>query len=493
MAQIEISCPERLVPAIQACLIPEHHKRYVVLYGGRGSGKSNTANDIVLETINRGGKSLCAREFQKSISESVHSALKRRYARLGYEGFTNTDTKIKSSSGGETTYLGLGRNAQAVRSIDSIKLCFVDEAQFLSSTTLEEVLPSIRKTEYMEQPPTILMVANPQSSADPFSQRFIKPFETELLEHGFYEDDDHLIICINYDDNPWFEESGLEAERRRDEEMMPKAVYEHKWLGKYNDSVDNSIILAEWFDACIDAHDLLGFKPRGEIVVAHDPSDIGDDPKGLAHRHGSVVMHVDENPTGDVNDGSDWATDYAISVDADRYLFDGDGLGVGLRRQTKTALDGKRIAWEIFKGSESPDNPNAIYEPLEVDSALRKKSKTIKETFTNKRSQKYFELRDRVYRTYRAVKHRELTDPENLISFSSRIPKLQKLRSELCRLPRKDTGNGQFKMMTKIEMRRQTPPIESPNMADSLMMTFKERETQEAERVNLNIPLYGRR
>ena len=148
---------------------------------------------------------------------------------------------------------------------------------------------------------------------------------------------------------------------------------------------------------------------------------------------------------------------------------------------------------EIFKGSESPDNPNAIYEPLEVDSALRKKSKTIKETFTNKRSQKYFELRDRVYRTYRAVKHRELTDPENLISFSSRIPKLQKLRSELCRLPRKDTGNGQFKMMTKIEMRRQTPPIESPNMADSLMMTFKERETQEAERVNLNIPLYGRR
>jgi len=491
VAKVQISCAERLVPAVLACTSQEHHKRYVVLVGGRGSSKSTCVNDIVLKTCDDGHRVVCAREFQKSIDQSVHSALVSRFNKLKLDGFDNIKSQIGSATQGIISYLGLGRNSQAVRSIHGIKLFMVDEAQFLSYETLEEVLPSIRKTEDMDFMPTILMVGNPQSSADPFSQRFIVPYETELLSNGFYEDENHLIIMINYFDNPWFELSGLNEERKLDEQKMPKALYEHKWLGRFNDSVENSIILAEWFDACIDAHVKLGFQPRGEIVVAHDPSDIGDDPKGLAHRHGSVIVHVDENPTGDVNEGSDWATDYALAVGADRYLFDGDGLGIGLRRQTATALNGKRMSWEIFKGGESPDNENALYEPLEVDSSVRMQTRTIKETFKNKRSQKYFQLRDRVYKTYRAIAHNEMCDPDNLISFSSSIPKLQKLRSEMCRLPRKSTGL--FQVMSKPEMAKQTPPIKSPNMSDSVMMTLKEREITQAAVPHVPVRTYGQR
>ena len=482
------------MPAILSCTTEEYHKRYVVLVGGRASTKSTCAYDIVLKLCDDGNRVVCAREFQKSIGESVHSALVSRYTRLGLDGFNNIKTEIESVSGGKVSYLGLGRNSQAIRSIHGIRLLFIDEAQFISYETAEEVLPSIRKTDDMDFYPTILLVGNTQSSADPFSQRFIVPYLDRLLENGFYEDDDHLIIMINYPDNPWFVESGLESERALDEKRMSKAQYEHKWLGRFNDSIENSIIIAEWFDACIDAHEKLGFQPRGEIVVTHDPSDLGDDPKAIAHRHGSVILHVDENQTGDVNEGSDWATDYAISVDADRYIFDGDGMGVSLRRQTQLALDGKRVAWQIFKGSEGPDDPESIYEPLIPGANLRSKSRKVKETFRNKRSQLYFELADRCYRTYRAVIHGEITDPENLISFSSKIPKIQKLRSELCRLPRKSTGNGFYQVMPKPEMARQTPPIKSPNMADCIMMSLKKREDEIINTpIPLNIPLYGNR
>ena len=59
----------------------------------------------------------------------------------------------------------------------------------------------------------MVFCANPASSEDPFSQRFITPFQTELDQNGIYEDDMHLIIKMNWSDNPWFDDSGLEAER----------------------------------------------------------------------------------------------------------------------------------------------------------------------------------------------------------------------------------------------------------------------------------------
>lgn len=493
MSIAEISCAERLVPALLACTSLEHHKRYVVLIGGRGSSKSSVANDASLKVCDSGGRVVCAREFQKSIDQSVHAALISRYGKLALDGFDHIKNAISSTTGGLITYLGLGRNSQAVRSIHGIRLFFVDEAQFLSYDTIEEVLPSIRKTEDMDEPPTILMVGNLKSTADPFTQRFYTPYEQEIEANGFYEDDDHLIIFINYDDNPWFEESGLEAERRIDEKNMEQAEYDHKWLGKPNDSISNSIIKPEWFDACVDAHIKLGFKPRGERVVSHDPSDLGSDPKGLADLHGSVLVHVDDNPTGDVNDGADWATDYALSVNADRFLFDGDGLGVTLRRQVATALNGKHTKWEIFKGSQSCVDGHLDYEALPIGVDIRTQTKKIKEVVQLQRSQHYMMLRDRMYKTYRAVVHDEIDSPDKLFSICSDIPKLKRLRAELCRIPRKDVPGGYFQVMPKADMAKLKPKLDSPNMSDCIMMCLKKAAKVENNRPELKPRRYGQR
>ena len=118
----------------------------------------------------------------------------------------------------------------------------------------------------------------------------------------------------------------------------------------------NAIIPAEWFDAAIDAHVKLGFKGEGARIASYDPSDLGPDDKGYALRHGSVVEEVDFNESGDVNEGTDWAIGKAIQGDADYFTWDGDGMGVALKRQIDQALDGKRIEYLMFRGPKPPSN-----------------------------------------------------------------------------------------------------------------------------------------
>lgn len=335
----------------------------------------------------------------------------------------------------------------------------------MSFDSLKALTPTLR-----EEGSEIWFSANPRSSADPFSQRFIKPFEKDILRKGYYEDDLHLIIMINYNDNPYFPKV-LEQERAHDEKTLSRALYDHIWLGKFYDQVENTIIPVEWFDAAIDAHSKLGFKAYGAVIVAHDPSDTGGDSKGLVVRHGSVVLEVSEMLTGDVNEGCDWAIQKSLDANVDYFVWDCDGMGISLRRQVDKAFVGKKVDFELFKGSETPSDPSAVYLAPGAEADVKRR-KTNKDTFLNKRAQRYWQLRDRFYNTFRAVTRGEYVDPDEMISLSPNIDCLDALRSEVCRIPLKRNNNGKIQIMTKLEMSKKPYQLPSPNLADSLMMAM---------------------
>ena len=455
-----ITIPSKLEPFLTK------KKRFKVAFGGRGGAKSQTVADMLLFLVQTEGHKVgCFRELMNSIDDSVHSLLRAEVERMELQGFTATDSKIINSNGGEIRYKGLSRNPDAVKSMHGFTRFWVEEAQSISQESLNKLTPTLR-----EEGSEIWFTLNTESSEDPISKRFIVPFYDELLTNGFYEDDLHYIVWINYNDNPWFPEV-LEQERIFDYQNRPRAEYDHVWLGHFNDSVDNAVIKTEWFDAAIDAHKILGFKPRGQRIVTHDPSD-SRDAKAIVDRHGSVILNALENTKDDVNDGCDWALDYAISNKADVFRWDCDGLGISLRKQVNDSLDGKKISWEIFKGSESPANKNEKYEP--VDGTSTYQNKKNKDVFKNKRAQCYWALRDRFYLTYKAITQPETSghiDPDKLISISSQIKNLQKLRSEVCRIPLKNNANGLIQIMDKPEMKKKYK-INSPNLADSIMMSM---------------------
>ena len=437
------------------------HKRFKVAAGGRGGAKSQTFADMLLMKAQvEQAKIGCFREMQNSIEDSVHSLLSHEITRLELDGFVVQKADISHPGGGEFKFKGLARNPDAVKSMHGFKYFWVEEAHSISKESLDKLTPTLR-----EEDAEMWFSMNCQSSEDPMSQRFIVPYMDSLLKDGYYEDDLHLIVFINYSDNPWFP-SNLEQERLWDFEHKPRAEYDHIWEGSFNDQVENSIILPEWFDAAIDAHIKKGYKPRGLKVVSHDPSDLGGDAKGLSYRHGVVFHDVKEFPTGDVNEGCDQALDYTHKINADVFTWDGDGLGASLKRQINKSLP--NIRHEMFKGSESVDDPDKVYQPADNDEPGNRR--TNADTFRNKRAQYYWELRDRFYNTYRATQG-EYVDPDDQISISSKVENIAKLRSELCRIPLVNNGSGRIQIMSKPEMKKKHR-IQSPNMADSMMMSF---------------------
>lgn len=467
------------------CLEPlfTRPKRFNILIGGRGSGKSlgkGGHGSIMMHDL---GKNLmCIREFQASIADSVHALISDEIKRLELDGADFTDKAIRFAHNSSTArFMGLSRNPESVKSAFGFLDWWVEEAQFLSKKSLQVLTPTARKKpkkglpgqmkevgaeELDMESVSMTFCANPASSEDPFSQRFIVPFKNEIDERGIYEDDMHLIIRMNWSDNPWFDESGLEQERLFDKSNLPRTTYDWIWEGGFNDEIDNALIKAEWFDACVDAHDKLGFKPYGIVKVTHDPSDLGADPKAVCVRKGNVITNITQRNDIDVNEGSDWALGIAINEGADQYEWDVGGMGVTLKRDVNTALEGKNVTAYQFNGGSGVDSPDAIYEASGAQNI--QKEKTNKEICKNLRAQCYLSLRDRVYRTYLAVEKGVMCDPSMLISFSSECENLTGLRSELCRLPIKPSTI--FEMYTKIEMRSKFK-VRSPNLADAVMMT----------------------
>jgi phage terminase large subunit len=457
-------------------------KQLKVAIGGRGSGKSIGIGDaLTFKMSTEKADIYCLREFQDSISDSVHRVFEGSINdRLMLDGWNVQEKRIISPEGAQTAYKGAARNPNSIQSAQGYKYSWFEEAQTMSQASIDKLLPTILRNPGAE----CWFSANPQSSADPFSQRFIVPYLRELNKHGYYEDDLHLIIVVNWRDNPWWNVE-QETLREWDYANLSRAKYDWVWEGKFNDEVADSIVKAEWFDACIDAHkiDKLKevFKPLGARIAAHDPSDTGKDNKGYAMRHGSIVQHIYEKNSGEIDVGCDWATNLAREHKADWFVWDGDGMGAGLKRQVANNLDSTNTKYQMFKGSLSgkgQDHAEKIYQKGYGDKG---NNLTNAEVFKNNRAQYYISLADRCYNTYRCVVKGEYVDPEEMISFDSDgIESIPALRSELCRIPRKNNSNGLQQLMNKQEMKSQG--IDSPGMADSLMMLMFQPPVKKARK-----------
>jgi len=482
MNQVNIEYVENLTPVFS---VP---KRIKIIVGGRCSTKSTGVADYVAANLTYGKLWCCAREHQNSIEESVHRTILDEIARLEIQGFTDTKTSIDHISGGRAFYRGLSRNITSLKStLSGIDGLWIEEGEDLSDNTLRVLIASVRLNATDTQRkmagedikmPEIIITMNRGAKNGAVATKWLARAEKELERCGYYEDDLIMVVEMNYTDMPedWFKLSGLEEERLDDLEKLSRAQYDHKWHGKYLDTVDNAIIQPEWFDACVDAHKIdrlkKVFKPMGAKIAAHDPFDDGNDAGGYAMRHGSIVRFVKSKNAGEIDETCDWATGLAHTHDVDWFVWDGDGMGTGLKRQVSIAFSGTNIKYHMFRGSLSgvgQDNAEKIYMPQYGDENT--KPKTYAETFKNNRAQHYTNLATRCYNTYRCVVKGDYVDPDEMISFDSDgIDNLSGLRSEICRIPKKDNPNGLIQIMNKKDMK--ALDIDSPNESDSVMMSL---------------------
>ncbi|MGB3724856.1 MAG: phage terminase large subunit, partial [Glaciecola sp.] len=467
---------EKLEPAILK------YKKYKCLYGGRAGTKSIMVMDTVIGDVNaNGSKVFVLRERMKSLKDTIYAGIVGRIDSLSMRGFTPvpSEREVRHKNRGKITFGGM-QNIIDMKGSFEYKYFLMEEAARTSQQTIDTLGPTLRGVDGAE----LWYVWNPESANDPMSLEFIVPFQAQLDRDGYYEDDYHMIIKVGFEDNPWFmHDQSLREEyekdvQKKDEGRMSESRFNHIWHGAFNDDIDNSVIKADWFDACIDAHKKLGFDANGGKIAGFDPSDVGNDAKGYAMRHGVVFKDVREIDAEDANRAFDIASRDAKSQSVDSFGWDCDGMGALLRDQAARNFNGTKVHTFMYKGSEGVHHPDAIFKPV-GDYHIRD-SKKNKDVFGNKKAQNIIAFAERVYKTWEAVTHGKYCDPAELVSFDSEtIPHgfMQKLRSEACRMPLKPADT--FKFYTKQEMRNgiKQPDgskivIPSPNLFDAVVLSF---------------------
>lgn len=233
-------------------------KRYKVMHGGRGGGKSwAVAMALILLVANKGLRVLCAREVQKSMKESVHRLLKDQITALGMDSdFTVLETEIRCSNGGGFVFTGLqSHTVDSIKSFEAVDVVWVEEAHGVSKKSWDTLIPTIRKPNS-----EIWMTLNPDMDTDDTYVRFIAA-----------PSDDTWVVEVNWRDNPWFP-SVLEAERQKAERLDPDG-YQHIWEGKPRRVAEGAIYRHE-IDALF-ADGRMRDVPYDSTLPVHTVWDLG--------------------------------------------------------------------------------------------------------------------------------------------------------------------------------------------------------------------------
>lgn len=242
-------------PVKLACLFEP--KRYKVLYGGRGGAKSwGVARALLIKGVKDPLRILCAREFQVSIKDSVHKLLADQIEALGLSEFYEiTNTAIRGRNGTEFSFVGLKNNIMSIKSFEGVDICWCEEAQTISKTSWNVLIPTIRKDGS-----EIWVTFNPELETDDTYQRFV-----------ISPPDNATIQKITWRDNPWFPQTL--REEKENLEVRDHEAYLNVWEGLCRRTVDGAVFAQEMTMAEMDGR--ITKVPYDPIKPVHAVFDLG--------------------------------------------------------------------------------------------------------------------------------------------------------------------------------------------------------------------------
>lgn len=196
--------------------------RYKGVDGGRGSGKSHFFGELLIEDsmAQRGLRSVCIREVQKTLKESSKRLIEDKLQAFGLneaDGFKVFNEVIQTPGDGVITFQGMqDHNAESIKSLEGFGRAWIEEAQTLSHRSLQLLRPTIRADESQ-----LWFSWNPRRKTDAVD---------EMLR-GAVLPTDSIVIRANWRDNPKFPKV-LEQERLDCLRLQPEQ-YDHIWEGGY--------------------------------------------------------------------------------------------------------------------------------------------------------------------------------------------------------------------------------------------------------------------
>ena len=392
---------------------------------------------------------LCTRQFQNKITESVYTLLKIQIERFGLmDEFDILNNSIRhKKTGSEFLFYGLWRHIDEIKSLESIDICWVEEAHNLTESQWEILEPTVRK-----QGSQFWIIFNPRFATDFVYRRFVAT-----------PPPDTLVQKINYVDNPFLSDTILKViEAKRAEDIEE---FQHIYLGVPRESDTSSVIKRAWIMSAIDAHKTVNpivGEWLGMGVVGYDVADDGDDKNATTAMNGSVCVDLDEWSGGadELFESAMRARQTAVRTGAKSIGYDSIGVGAGTGSHLNNCDEPFRNHWRFNAGA-------VVSKP---DMRYRDTKLTNREYFANLKAQAWWDVSQRFLNTHLAVTKGRRFPADRMISISSECDArlVDKLVDELSVVHKDEDTQGRNKVESKKDLDKRE--VKSPNIADSFII-----------------------
>lgn len=404
-----LDIPNKLLPFI------ENFDKYRIflLEGGRGGAKSQTiARFLLFLNDHYNLRTVCGRETQNTINESVHQLLTdliQEY-HLSYDiQKMSIKNKNKNSS---FSFIGLREQGRFnIKGLEGTDILWIEEGQAITKKTMEIVLPTIRK-----QNSKIMVSMNRYVHND--------PAYTMLVNRS-----DCLHLNINYLDNEYCSQILInEAEICKKQSQRD---YDHIWLGKPLDQSEDSLFsLSDFEIGARNRHALAG--GYGVRVAGFDIARYGDDKCACIIMQQMGALHweeifCDEWDKRDLNYTTGRILSTCNEWEVNKAAIDEDGIGAG---PFDTLVHGREL--DYFVGFK---NPSISYQN--------------NKSFGNVRTINAYKLKDALMKGHRHIKNQTIID-------------------ELLTIKYTFDSNQRRILVSKDKMRSEG--VKSPNLADAMIM-----------------------
>lgn len=418
-----------------------------VLYGGRSSSKTeDVAGFLIFLSDTYNLKIACIRMFQTNIEQSVYSVLKRKIEADDRfkDNFVFTQNSIKNKNGSQFIFLGWERNTDQIKGLDNIDVMWLEEGHTLTEEKWEIIEPtiSLRKENSM-----IIIVFNPDLDTDFVYRRFVlNPPENCITQK------------INYLDNPFLPKKAIKIIEEKKREDFEK--YEHLYLGNPKSENEESFIKRAWFEACINANEVLGIAARGSYKIGYDIADSGNDKSANVVVHGNEVIEIIEwkSKEHELELSAEKTLNRALKYNAN-IIYDCIGVGASAGAVFKRLGYNNFNKFDAGAGVKSPDK----------DYMPKRKNK---DHFENLKAQSWQKVADMMLHTYKAVVLKEPFNEDMILSINPKCDKIEQLKIELSSPMKQLSIRGLVKVESKKDLAKRGIP--SPNIADAFVMAFAE-------------------
>lgn len=193
--------------------------REAAVFGGRFSLKSHTvARVLLIKARTQKTRIACFREYQNSITDSSYQLLVDLIKLYDLQDFKITDNSIINTlTRSDFLFKGLRHNEQSIKSIEGIDIAWVEEAQTVSSNSLEVLTPTIRKPGSQ-----IIYTYNRLTELDPVHERLVVEGRPNTL---VIQTDYRIAQKYGFLTNELLQE--IESDR-----LNRPSLYRSKWLGE---------------------------------------------------------------------------------------------------------------------------------------------------------------------------------------------------------------------------------------------------------------------